>query len=141
MTDKYQKLDISQSDNGRSEFISCICRLIMNLKRHVRFDQNLRFKVEWDRKVRKFWSSRGSHCFVTERKCQWEVRVAFRAMNHKLAVTFDNLAAAGRFVAKLSGSSPCSLSEESSPKTDFFIKTQRGNIKVWTKAGTGQERQ
>ena len=42
-----------------------------------------------------------SHCFVTERKRQWEVRVAFRAINHKVAVTFDNSVAAGRFVAKI----------------------------------------
>ena len=37
-------------------------------------------------------------------------------------VTFDNSAAAGRFVAKVKrfSSSPCSLSDESSPKTDFI---------------------
>ena len=42
-----------------------------------------------------------SHCFVTERKHHWEVCVAFKAMNHKLAVTFDNSGAPGRFVAKI----------------------------------------
>ena len=42
-----------------------------------------------------------SNGFVTERKCQWEVLMAFRAMNHKLAVTFNNSAAVGRFVAKI----------------------------------------
>ena len=38
-------------------------------------------------------------CFVTERKRQWEVREALKAINHKLAlVTSDNPAAAGRFM-------------------------------------------
>ena len=38
-------------------------------------------------------------CFVTERKRQWEVREALKAINHKLAlVNSDNPAAAGRFM-------------------------------------------
>ena len=37
-------------------------------------------------------------CFVTERKRQWEVCEALKAINHNLAlVTSDNPAAAGRF--------------------------------------------
>ena len=36
---------------------------------------------------------------MTERKRQWEVREALKAINHKLAfVTSDNPAAAGRFM-------------------------------------------
>ena len=51
-----------------------------------------------------FWTTcpykeRFHHCFVTERKRQWEVREALKAINHKLAfVTSDNPAAAGRFM-------------------------------------------
>ena len=38
-------------------------------------------------------------CFVTERKRQWKVREALKAINHKLAlVNSDNPAAAGRFM-------------------------------------------
>ena len=41
-------------------------------------------------------------CFATERKRQWEVREALKAINHKLAfVTFDNAAAAGRFMEEI----------------------------------------
>ena len=48
-----------------------------------------------------FWTmcpctERFRRCFVTERKRQWEVREALKAINHKLAfVTSDNPAAAG----------------------------------------------
>ena len=53
-----------------------------------------------------FWTTcpymeRFRRCFVTERKRQWEVREALKAIaiNHKLAfVTSDNPAAAGRFM-------------------------------------------
>ena len=51
-----------------------------------------------------FWTTcpykeRFRRCFVTERKRQWEVREALKAINHKLAfVTSDNPAVAGRFV-------------------------------------------
>ena len=51
-----------------------------------------------------FWATcpykeRFRRCFVTERKRQWEVREALKAINHKLAfVTSDNPAAAGRFM-------------------------------------------
>ena len=39
------------------------------------------------------------HCFVNERKPQWEVREALKAIYHKLAfVTSDNPADAGRFM-------------------------------------------
>ncbi|KAK2554294.1 hypothetical protein P5673_024300, partial [Acropora cervicornis] len=41
-------------------------------------------------------TERFRRCFVTERKRQWEVREALKAINHKLAfVTSDNPAAAG----------------------------------------------
>ena len=40
-------------------------------------------------------------CFVTERKRQWDVHEALKAINHKLAfVTSDNPAVAGRFMEK-----------------------------------------
>ena len=48
-----------------------------------------------------FWTTcpykeRFRHCFVTERKRQWEVREALKAINHKLAfVTSDNPATVG----------------------------------------------
>ena len=47
------------------------------------------------------YKERFRRCFVTERKRQWEVREALKAIaiNHKLAfVTSDNPAAAGRFM-------------------------------------------
>ena len=54
-----------------------------------------------------FWTTcpyeeRFRHCFVTERKRQWEVREALKAIYHKLAfVTSDNPADAGRFMRKI----------------------------------------
>ena len=53
-----------------------------------------------------FWTTcpykeRFRRCFVTERKRQWEIHEALKAINHKLAfVTSDNPAAAGRFMAE-----------------------------------------
>ena len=48
-------------------------------------------------------------------------------------------------VDRVVGSSPSTSSDESSPETDFLrTRTRRGNItdvKIWTKAGTGRERQ
>ena len=42
------------------------------------------------------YKERFRRCFVTERKRQWEVREALKAINHKLVfVTSDNPAAAG----------------------------------------------
>ena len=42
------------------------------------------------------YKERFRRSFVTERKRQWEVREALKAINHKLAfVTSDSLAAAG----------------------------------------------
>ena len=39
---------------------------------------------------------------MTERKRQWEVHKALKAINHKLAfLTSDNPAAAGRFMEKI----------------------------------------
>ena len=52
-----------------------------------------------------FWTTcpyNERRCFVTERKRQWEVREALKAVNLKLAfVTCDNPAAAGRFLEEI----------------------------------------
>ena len=84
---------------------------------------------------------------MTEKKCQWEVCKALKAINHKLAfVTSGNPAATGRFMEEnfsvkrhdattiknnmddlqsdvvelVVGSSPSNLSNKSSPETDFI---------------------
>ena len=107
------------------------------------------------------------HCFMTEKKCQWEVHEALKAINHKLAfVISDNLVAPTRFMEEnfsVKSHDATTIKNNIDDLSKLKVKIDElnakvteddyalfasngqhiksGHIKTWTKAGTGEERQ
>ena len=80
-------------------------------------------------------------------ECQQPLQPPLRSVHQQATSSLSEVQTESQndTVDRVVGSSPSSSSDESSPETDFLrTRTRRGNItdvKIWTKAGTGRERQ